>query len=157
MEGKYFGARKKRGWRGLAAAAWLLLAVACSAAMHWHLRRESMDRAEERLISMCEERARMLQEQFGVTVNHVHALAILISTFHYEKLPSAIDQVREHLPFLSTIACLCCCIKSFSSGGPLRSWKLFFLSLLFFFFKGEKKNKMPRGLLTLTVVAALVV
>ena len=96
MEGKYFGARKKRGWRGLAAAAWLLLAVACSAAMHWHLRRESMDRAEERLISMCEERARMLQEQFGVTVNHVHALAILISTFNYEKQPSAIDQVREH-------------------------------------------------------------
>ncbi|KAF8729516.1 hypothetical protein HU200_017455 [Digitaria exilis] len=41
---------------------------------------------------MCEERARMLQEQFGVTVNHVHALAILISTFHYEKQPSAIDQ-----------------------------------------------------------------
>ena len=91
--GTYGGAG--RGWRGLsaAAAAWVLLAVACSAAMHWHLRWESMDRAEERLVSMCEERARMLQEQFGVTVNHVHALAILISTFHYEKLPSAIDQV----------------------------------------------------------------
>ncbi|KAF0932571.1 hypothetical protein E2562_010451 [Oryza meyeriana var. granulata] len=51
-----------------------------------------MDRAEERLVSMCEERARMLQEQFGVTVNHVHALAILISIFHFEKFPSAIDQ-----------------------------------------------------------------
>ncbi|XP_062222078.1 probable histidine kinase 6 isoform X2 [Phragmites australis] len=91
MGGKYYVARRK-GWRGLAAAAWVVLAVACSAAMHWHLRQESMDRAEERLVSMCEERARMLQEQFGVTVNHVHALAILISTFHYEKLPSAIDQ-----------------------------------------------------------------
>jgi arabidopsis histidine kinase 2/3/4 (cytokinin receptor) len=82
MEGKYYGATTRRGWRHLAAAAWVLLAVACSAAMHWHLRRESMDRAEERLVSMCEERARMLQEQFGVTVNHVHAFAILISTFH---------------------------------------------------------------------------
>ncbi|KAF8775953.1 hypothetical protein HU200_004088 [Digitaria exilis] len=92
MGSKYGGARKKRGWRGLVAAAYLVFAVACSAVLHWHLRGESLDRAEERLISMCEERARMLQEQFGVTVNHVHALAILISTFHYEKQPSAIDQ-----------------------------------------------------------------
>ncbi|KAL5207629.1 hypothetical protein ABZP36_032064 [Zizania latifolia] len=81
-----------RGWRSAAAAAWVVVAVACSATVHWHLRRETMDRAEERLVSMCEERARMLQEQFGVTVNHVHALAILISTFHFEKRPSAIDQ-----------------------------------------------------------------
>ena len=80
-------------WRRLAAVAWLALAVACSAAVHWQLRRETMDRAEERLVSMCEERARMLQEQFGVTVNHVHALSILISIFHFEKNPSAIDQV----------------------------------------------------------------
>ncbi|KAL6635096.1 hypothetical protein ACP70R_027767 [Stipagrostis hirtigluma subsp. patula] len=87
-----YGGERRRGWRRLAAAAWVVLAVACSAAMHWHLRRESMERAEERLVGMCEERARMLQEQFGVTVNHVHALAILISTFHYEKFPSAIDQ-----------------------------------------------------------------
>jgi hypothetical protein len=62
--------------------------------VHWQLRRETMERAELRLVSMCEERARMLQEQFGVTVNHVHALSILISIFHFEKNPSAIDQVR---------------------------------------------------------------
>ncbi|KQK02010.1 probable histidine kinase 6 [Brachypodium distachyon] len=88
--GKKYAAR--RGWRRLAAVAWVLLAVACSAALHWQLRWETMERAEQRLVSMCEERARMLQEQFGVTVNHVHALAILISTFHFEKNPSAIDQ-----------------------------------------------------------------
>lgn len=106
MEGKYYGATRWRRWRRLAAAAWVLVAVACSAAMHWHLRRESMDRAEDRLVSMCEERARMLQEQFGVTVNHVHALAILISIL-YEKSPSSIDQVRHTLPlhflFLSVL------------------------------------------------------
>ncbi|XP_008677810.1 histidine kinase isoform X1 [Zea mays] len=89
---KYCAAMTKRRWRGLAAAAWVLVAVACSAVMHWTMRRESMDRAEERLVSMCEERARMLQEQFGVTVNHVHAIAILIATFNYDKSPSAIDQ-----------------------------------------------------------------
>lgn len=53
--------------------------------------------AEEPLVSMSDERARMLQDQFAVSVNHVHALAIIISTFHYEKIPSAMDQ--EHLHF----------------------------------------------------------
>ena len=32
--------------------------------------------------------------QFSVSVNHVYALAILISTFHYSKNVSAIDQVK---------------------------------------------------------------
>ncbi|PKI53767.1 hypothetical protein CRG98_025848 [Punica granatum] len=49
-------------------------------------------RREETLANMCDERARMLQDQFNVSMNHVHALAILISTFHHEKRPSAIDQ-----------------------------------------------------------------
>ncbi|TXG55502.1 hypothetical protein EZV62_020758 [Acer yangbiense] len=44
------------------------------------------------LTSMCDERARMLQDQFNVSMNHVHALAILVSTFHHGKHPSAIDQ-----------------------------------------------------------------
>jgi hypothetical protein len=50
-------------------------------------------RREETLANMCDERARMLQDQFNVSMNHVHALAILVSTFHHEKHPSAIDQV----------------------------------------------------------------
>ncbi|XP_048441094.1 histidine kinase 4 [Pyrus x bretschneideri] len=49
-------------------------------------------RRVEVLGSMCDQRARMLQDQFSVSVNHVHALAILVSTFHYYKNPSAIDQ-----------------------------------------------------------------
>ncbi|KAE8648099.1 hypothetical protein Csa_004721 [Cucumis sativus] len=49
-------------------------------------------RRKEVLGSMCDQRARMLQDQFSVSVNHVHALAILISTFHYSKNVSAIDQ-----------------------------------------------------------------
>ncbi|KAJ1410885.1 Signal transduction response regulator, receiver domain [Sesbania bispinosa] len=32
------------------------------------------------------------QDQFNVSMNHVHALAILVSTFHHGKHPSAIDQ-----------------------------------------------------------------
>ncbi|MFQ6649174.1 hypothetical protein Gotur_023208 [Gossypium turneri] len=49
-------------------------------------------RRKEVLSSMCDQRARMLQDQFSVSVNHVHALAVLVSTFHYYKDPSAIDQ-----------------------------------------------------------------
>lgn len=47
---------------------------------------------EDTLVNMCDERARMLQHQFAVSMNHVHALAILVSTFHLGKQPSAIDQ-----------------------------------------------------------------
>ncbi|KAI5060179.1 hypothetical protein GOP47_0025116 [Adiantum capillus-veneris] len=47
---------------------------------------------EDTLVNMCDERARMLQHQFAVSMNHVHALAILVSTFHLGKYPSAIDQ-----------------------------------------------------------------
>ncbi|KVH88766.1 CHASE-like protein [Cynara cardunculus var. scolymus] len=50
------------------------------------------ERIEEGLVSMCDQRARMLQDQFSVSVNHVHALAVLVSTFHYYKNPSVIDQ-----------------------------------------------------------------
>ncbi|KAJ8510337.1 hypothetical protein OPV22_000771 [Ensete ventricosum] len=50
------------------------------------------ERRKETLVNMCDERARMLQDQFNVSMNHVHALAILVSTFHHGKQPSAIDQ-----------------------------------------------------------------
>ena len=51
---------------------------------------------------MCDKRARMLLHQFSVNVNHVCALAILISTFHYSKTVSAIDQVKV-FEFLSLV------------------------------------------------------
>ncbi|KAL5162140.1 Histidine kinase 4 [Glycine soja] len=50
--------------------------------------------------SLCDQRARMLQDQFSVKVNHVHALSILVSTFHYYRTPSTIDQsiqLGQHL------------------------------------------------------------
>ncbi|CAI9304022.1 unnamed protein product [Lactuca saligna] len=34
----------------------------------------------------------MLQDQFRISVNHVHALGVLVLTFHYYKNPLAIDQ-----------------------------------------------------------------
>ncbi|VAH83813.1 unnamed protein product [Triticum turgidum subsp. durum] len=41
---------------------------------------------------MCDERARMLQDQFNVSMNHLQALAILVNTFHHSQSPSAITQ-----------------------------------------------------------------
>ncbi|CAI0383549.1 unnamed protein product [Linum tenue] len=66
--------------------------IALSFYTFWSGSREFHSRREETLASMCDERARMLQDQFNVSMNHVHALAILVSTFHHGKNPSAIDQ-----------------------------------------------------------------
>lgn len=79
--------------RAVQVAAWVAASLLVWAAVHLGMRRYNMESAERLLVSMCEERARMLQDQFSVSVNHVHALAILVSTFHLHKDPSAIDQV----------------------------------------------------------------
>ncbi|MQM14881.1 hypothetical protein Taro_047813 [Colocasia esculenta] len=60
--------------------------------IYWIMSANTASRNKENLVSMCDERARMLQDQFNVSMNHVHALAILVSTFHHGKQPSAIDQ-----------------------------------------------------------------
>ncbi|KAJ1437843.1 CHASE domain [Sesbania bispinosa] len=49
-------------------------------------------RRKEVLGSLCDQRARMLQDQFSVSVNHVHALASLFQLSITTENPSAIDQ-----------------------------------------------------------------
>lgn len=94
--GYEMGGERRRWWvnRTAMVVVWVVVSTAIWAGLHLYIRRVSMRKAEEARVSMCEERARMIQDQFAVSVNHVHALAILISTFHYQKQPSAIDQVR---------------------------------------------------------------
>ncbi|TKY45335.1 Histidine kinase 2 [Spatholobus suberectus] len=48
------------------------------------------ERREEMLAKMCDERAVCCKIKFNVSTNHVHALSILVSTFHHGKHPSAI-------------------------------------------------------------------
>ncbi|WOL06614.1 putative histidine kinase 4 [Canna indica] len=88
------GGGKRTWWWKRRAAVFLGVAIALGvwAGSHCYFRRENMIKAEEALVSMCEERARMIQDQFAVSVNHVHALGILISTFYYRKQPPALDQ-----------------------------------------------------------------
>ncbi|KAL1219528.1 Histidine kinase 4 [Cardamine amara subsp. amara] len=71
---------------------WIIIVGFISRGIYQWMDDANKIRREEVLVSMCDQRARMLQDQFSVSVNHVHALAILVSTFHYHKNPSAIDQ-----------------------------------------------------------------
>ncbi|XP_010252718.1 PREDICTED: histidine kinase 2 [Nelumbo nucifera] len=87
------GSSKYAGmWRRKLLVILVLAGIAGSVWLFWYLNKNINLRREEMLANMCDERARMLQDQFNVSMNHVHALAILISTFHHGKQPSAIDQ-----------------------------------------------------------------
>ena len=95
----------------VAVLVWLLGAATLGVFLHSYFRHAALRKAEEGLVSMCEERARMLQDQFAVSVNHVHALAILVATFHYEKHPPALDHIH-----------LCAAARHLHSAGD-QSWR----------------------------------
>ncbi|KAK9060170.1 hypothetical protein SSX86_020874 [Deinandra increscens subsp. villosa] len=90
---QHIGSRKirKTWWRKLL----ILLIVLGTIISLWvflYLRSQALEKRKETLANMCDERARMLQDQFNVSMNHVQAMSILISTFHHAKNHSAIDQ-----------------------------------------------------------------
>lgn len=87
-------------WRKKLLIIFVLLGIIGSFWLFWYLNNKIILRREETLSNMCDERARMLQDQFNVSMNHVHALAILVSTFHHGKHPSAIDQASDYLSLL---------------------------------------------------------
>lgn len=101
MYNHYFGSKKLREtwWRKFLLL-WVIGWALVSLWIFWYMSAQAADKRREALASMCDERASMLQDQFNVSMNHLQALAILISTFHHSKQPSAIDQVRirPHLP-----------------------------------------------------------
>ncbi|GLT30008.1 hypothetical protein SLA2020_048340 [Shorea laevis] len=81
-----------RAWLPKFLVLWVVVMAFLSMWIYNGMDADNKVRRKEVLGSMCDQRARMLQDQFSVSVNHVHALAILVSTFHYYKTPSAIDQ-----------------------------------------------------------------
>lgn len=82
-----------RAWLPKLLMLWILLMALIGWCIYTKMDADTKVRRKEVLGSLCDQRARMLQDQFSVSVNHVHALAILVSTFHYYRTPSAIDQV----------------------------------------------------------------
>lgn len=104
--------RSSGKWRKKLLVVFVLGGVITSFWLFWYLNEDIMLRRKETLTSMCDERARMLQDQFNVSMNHVHALAILISTFHHGKQPSSLDQVQMLLS-------PCCCLTIYNIFGPV--------------------------------------
>ncbi|MCL7022686.1 hypothetical protein MKW94_026013, partial [Papaver nudicaule] len=91
----WFGSISLKGskiWIKRAYVTWLVCCFLASAWILWYMDSLAKEKRKETLSSMCDERARMLQDQFNVSMNHLQALSILISTFHHAKTPSAIDQ-----------------------------------------------------------------
>ena len=91
-----------RKWSKRALLIGVLLGLCSSICIFSCMYADVVARRIENLSNMCDERARMLQDQFNVSMNHVHALAILVSTFHHGKNPSAIDQVSFMNSMLSS-------------------------------------------------------
>ncbi|KAL2484453.1 Histidine kinase 3 [Abeliophyllum distichum] len=90
---QYIGSKKvrKNWWRKLLWA-WIVFWILASIWVFWYMNSQAYEKRKEALASMCDERARMLQDQFNVSMNHLQAMSVLISTFHHGKNPSAIDQ-----------------------------------------------------------------
>lgn len=84
--------RSSKKWRMNILIMSVIGGVILSLWLFWYLNKDIKFKRKETLSTMCDERARMLQDQFNVSMNHVHALALLIATFHHGKQPSAIDQ-----------------------------------------------------------------
>ncbi|KAL7587409.1 hypothetical protein Lser_V15G40927 [Lactuca serriola] len=90
---QYIGSREvRKAWLRKLLILWFVFGTILSLWLFWYLRSQAMEKRKETLANMCDERARMLQDQFNVSMNHVQAMSILISTFHHGKNPSAIDQ-----------------------------------------------------------------
>ncbi|KAG5029400.1 hypothetical protein JHK87_012914 [Glycine soja] len=90
---QYIGSKKvKRAlWRKILLT-WVVGWFIVSLWIFSYMSLQGTEKRKETLASMCDERARMLQDQFNVSMNHIQAMSILISTFHHAKSPSAIDQ-----------------------------------------------------------------
>ncbi|KAM7274826.1 hypothetical protein ACFE04_016692 [Oxalis oulophora] len=86
------GSKSAGKWRKKLLAVFVFSGIITSIWLFWHLDNQIKLKRRETLTNMCDERARMLQDQFNVSMNHVNALAILVSTFHHGKNPPAIDQ-----------------------------------------------------------------
>ena len=87
---------------------WVTIWVFIASLLYLRMSYQAVDKRRESLAIMCDDRARMLQDQLNVSMNHLQALAILVSTFHHSKTPSAIDQVL----------CCCCCYDCYAIVVP---------------------------------------
>ncbi|KAK4763950.1 hypothetical protein SAY87_013388 [Trapa incisa] len=84
--------RVSKTWLKKLLYSWVIGTSIISLGIFIYMTSQAVEKRKDTLVSMCEERARMLQDQFNVSMNHVQAISILISTFHHGKDPSVVDQ-----------------------------------------------------------------
>ncbi|KAL6520550.1 Hexokinase-3 [Orobanche minor] len=90
---QYIGWRRvRKNWWRKVLIAWIGLGLIASLTAFWYISSQALEKRKDTLASMCDERARMLQDQFNVSMNHIQAMSVMISIFHHGKNPSAIDQ-----------------------------------------------------------------
>ncbi|GLT86705.1 hypothetical protein SLE2022_048260 [Rubroshorea leprosula] len=90
---QYIGSKRvTRTWWRMLVVTWVIGWTMVSAWIFWYMGSQATEKRKEALANMCDERARMLQDQFNVSMNHIQAMSIFISIFHHGKNPSAIDQ-----------------------------------------------------------------
>lgn len=98
---QYIGMKRiKETWWKRLLVIWALGWTLASLWIFLYMSSQATEKRKETLASMCDERARMLQDQFNVSMNHIQAMSILISTFYHGKNPSAIDQVTSSFMFV---------------------------------------------------------
>jgi histidine kinase 2/3/4 (cytokinin receptor) len=64
-----------------------------SLSVYLKMNAETVVRRRETLANMCEGRARMLENQFVASMNHVRALTALFTTLHISKQIAMFNQV----------------------------------------------------------------
>jgi histidine kinase 2/3/4 (cytokinin receptor) len=90
-------------WRLLLPLLWVVGWSFASLWIYFFMNSPVVQKRRELLVSMCDERARLLEDQINISMRHMHALAVLVSTFHHSKSPSVMNQVRPTLFLLRTI------------------------------------------------------
>jgi histidine kinase 2/3/4 (cytokinin receptor) len=104
-------------WRHLLPLSWVVGWAFASLWIFFAMNSQVVEKRRELLVSMCDERASLLEDQFNFSMRHVHALAVLVSTFHHSKSPSAMDQVPFHT--FSCLTRLSSMVNSLSTGNTV--------------------------------------
>ncbi|KAF8113214.1 hypothetical protein N665_0054s0029 [Sinapis alba] len=84
--------RRAGKWRKNILLLGVIAGVSMSVWWFCDINEKIISKRRKTLESMCDEQARVLQDQFNVRHRQVHALSVLLSTFHHGKTSSAIDQ-----------------------------------------------------------------
>ncbi|KAM7496253.1 hypothetical protein LguiA_020667 [Lonicera macranthoides] len=74
---QYIGSKRvRKTWWRKVMVTWVLFWILLSFWVFWYISSQAVEKRKETLASMCDERARMLQDQFNVSMNHVQAMHV---------------------------------------------------------------------------------